>query len=60
MPDYFSFEERDSVDPVKMFAAINSKDYTDEKKEEPIKFKPKLRVQSRASSIAGTAEISSP
>lgn len=37
MPDYFSFEERDSVDPVKISAAINSKDYTDEQKEELLK-----------------------
>ena len=41
MPDYFSFEERDSVDPVKISAAVNSKDYTDEQKEEPIRFNPK-------------------
>ncbi len=37
MPDYFSFEERDSVDPVKISAAISSKDYTDEQKEELLK-----------------------
>lgn len=37
MPDYFSFEERDSIDPVKISAVINTKNYTDEQKEELLK-----------------------
>lgn len=37
MPDYFSFEDRDSVDPVKIAAEMNSMDCTDEEKEERLK-----------------------
>lgn len=37
MPDYFSFEERDSVDPVKIASVINDTDFTDDQKEELLK-----------------------